>query len=68
MYKKGSLVYIEGICDRCGDNDLPVTFYARTKEWLCEPDLNVRKRAVLARKKLREEEKMKDRWDEVTAP
>jgi len=40
-------------CDQCGETHYPLTYYKRTREYLCEPCLIVRKREVTAKRKVK---------------
>ena len=65
-YKKYDGQSMFGTCGYDGaDSNEPLTFYRRTKEWLCENHLKIRKREEPARKKIKREDQEKDMWDRI---
>ena len=68
MAKKGKTGYYNiARCERCSEEHFPVTYYSRTKEYLCEPCLAIRKREVKAEKHRKQEEEEKEIWNELTS-
>ena len=67
MAKKRINGWLIGTCQKSGEEDLHLTYSHRTREYLIDPELVIREREVTAKRKIRQEEQEKNRWDELTS-
>jgi len=67
MAKKRIVGFVHGTCARCSETTRPLTFYERTKEWLCDADLADAKREIPAQNAIKQSEKKSDVWNEMTS-
>lgn len=65
--KKRYLGYVFGTCDKSGETRMPLTWYPRTREYLSPHALKDRKREVTGRRKVKRDEEIKNRWDELNS-
>jgi len=56
-----------GVCGACGQSSIPVVFYRRTKEWLCDKCLRDKKLEPQTKKHIKKNEKEKADWDYLTS-
>lgn len=63
--KEVGLVF--GTCVKCSETDMPLTYYKRTKEWLCDYCLATAKRLIPSQNYLKKYDKKRDLWRELTA-
>ena len=54
-----------GVCDKCGDSPVKLTYYAPTKEYLDKPCIALRKRTIEVAKKVLRTDQEKATWDEL---
>lgn len=59
-------VHVFGVCAVGGeDQNGPLTYYAPTKEWLCEYHLDIRIKQGQVKEKIKQTDREKATWDEL---
>lgn len=66
MAKFNIVGYVIDDCDWCNSEDVALSYYARTKEWLCDYCTKQRKLELPAKRQSEREDKEKNRFDELT--
>ena len=68
MINKNTDRQVFGTCAKCGETHFPLSYYPRTKEWLCAESLREREREYIALQKVKALEKEDKFWVEVMTP
>ncbi|MFA6358583.1 MAG: hypothetical protein WCY09_08010 [Candidatus Omnitrophota bacterium] len=60
-------VFLIDVCDACGTADMPLKYFKRTGEYLCDPCRKVRILEPQAKRKIAREEKETDFFREMVS-